>query len=121
MISGIIYLYSFILTSLATFFDFLLPFPVPDAVYNSIDVIYSFWYYGLQHIPETTITFARFLFFSFTFYIVLKIVALIRLPLTWLERQSGLVSDTFSPPPRSSFLREIGDVSSPVRPPRRLR
>lgn len=115
MISGVIYLYSFILTSLATFFDFLLPFPVPDGLLKSIDVIYSFWGYGLTHIPLTTITFARFLFFSFTFYIVLQIVMLIRLPLTWVQRQAGISQDMPSAP-RSSFLRSIGDTQGPVRP-----
>lgn len=115
MISGVIYLYSFILTSLGTFFDFLLPFPVPEALLSTTDIINSFWYYGLQHIPETTITFARFLFFSFTFYIVLQIVMLIRLPLTWVQRQAGISQDMPSAP-RSSFLRSIGDVRGPVRP-----
>lgn len=90
MISTFIYLYAFILTSLGSFFDFLLPFPVPDVIYSVTSIINSFWLYGLDHIPLTTISIARFFFFAFTFYIVLKIVAFIRLPLTYVENYTGM-------------------------------
>lgn len=112
MITGIVYLYSFILGSLGDFFDFLLPFAVPDVLLSVTDVINSLWYYGLQQIPLTTITIARLFFFSFTFYIVVKIVALVRLPFTWLENHMGFSSHSSShiTPGRSLF----GDISSPI-------
>jgi len=112
MISSVIYLFAFIMGTIGDFFDFLLPFDVPAPILSVVDIINSFWYYGLQFVPLTTIIIAKFFFFAFTFYIVFKIVGLVRLPFTWLENHLGGTPSAPSAPARPS-RSSFGDVRPP--------